>query len=723
LQLTRAEVTALEARTEGWVAGLQLAALSLRGRQDVAGFIAAFTGSHRFIVDYLAEEVIGHQPAELQSFLLQTSILDRMCSSLCDAVTGRTDSHLLLERLQQQNLFIILLDDERKWQRYHHLFPDLLRTHLQQPSSPLATLFPKQPIWDIQALHRRAATWFAAAGLLEEAIHHALAAQEFAWAGNLILQAAEAKLTRGEVALLFLWLEALPEVWVHTELQLQLLQVALLFLSNQFAAVQARLPAVEYAWQLAQRDPTATQGLFSHQEIPGLIAGLQAEIALFRDNFPRAVALSQQALAQLGRDILGLRSVIGNHFALHYWVRQAGAQVTPPQAGFGAAGDHQHDPADLIVLSQQAELKRIQGQYRQAILLFQRLLHLATEAAQPDQWLTTGLAHGMLSYLLYEANELVAAEAHAQQAIKLGQQGAGVGALFASYTGLSKVLLAQGNFAAVAETVAAMKQLAQSLDSTIFLRLATLLQMDLALAQGDLRMVAHWQQASGMRIDDAFDRSSALVYSRFARILVALGEVDAALTLLARLLEVFEATQWIEGMIKTFAVQAIAFRANHHRKPALSSLQRALTLAEPERYIRTFIDLGTSMHWLLLDFRDGLTCQPADEQQRRLLAYVDQLIGEFAPLPQTANSLLHPAHPPTPTPGALRVPQPLIEPLTARELQVLQLMAAGHSNREMAQLLVVSLGTVKKHLNNIFGKLSTTSRTQAIARARELQLL
>jgi len=389
-------------------------------------------------------------------------------------------------------------------------------------------------------------------------------------------------------------------------------------------------------------------------------------------------------------------------------------------------GLYGHEPTTLLALSQQAELKRIQGQYRQAILLFRQLLQLATEAQQPGQWLTTGLAHGMLGFLLYEANELAEAELHARQGIKLGQQGVGVGALFASYLGLAKVLLAQGKLTTAAEVIEAMKQLAQSLDSGVFLSLAALLRVEVGLAQGDWAAVAQWQQASGLQVDDAFDHSSALVYNRLACILVAQGQVDAALTLLSRLIALCEATHWVEGLIKTLAVQAIACLTQHQLEPALASLQRALMLAEPERYIRTFVDLGPPMRLLMLDLRLRINRQSPEQTQRRLLTYIDQLLAVFDPAPPTIADTPSPRSPTIHDPKSLTsggIIQNLVEPLTRRELEVLHLLAQGLSNQEIADQLIVAKSTLRTHINNLYGKLAVENRLQAVIRSQELGLL
>jgi LuxR family maltose regulon positive regulatory protein len=482
LNLTAAQVANLEAKTEGWAAGLQLAALSLHDRRDIDAFIAAFAGTYRYIMEYMTEEVLRRQQESVQSFLLQTAILERLSGSLCDALLGRADGEATLEQLVRANVFVIPLDDQGYWYRYHHLFADLLRHYLHRTGSPFASLLARELKGDVRELHRRAAAWYEGAGLPEDAIHHALAAQEFAWVGRLILDHAEARLARGEMTLLLRWLAALPEPWLQSQLQLQLLQAGLLFLTGKFDEIHQRLPHIEQAWSLHQIEATESQGLFSDQEIPGLIAALQAEIALFRGEMSRALPLFRQALAQLDRDILGLRSVMGHNLALNYfWPQGAGEQDTALAAEFGAPSPQPDALSTLMALGQRAGLKRRQGQYRQSIALLRQILHMAAESARPAPLPIIGLAHGELSHLLYEANELAAAEAHAHQGIELGAQGAGMAALIPSHLGLALVKTAQQRFAEASDAIDQLELLARRLGSGPFVSQAAFLRMYISL--------------------------------------------------------------------------------------------------------------------------------------------------------------------------------------------------------------------------------------------------
>jgi LuxR family maltose regulon positive regulatory protein len=759
LNLTVQQIATLEGKTEGWVAGLQLAALALHDRRDIESFITTFTGSYRYILDYMTEEILHRQPESVQSFLLQTAILERLNGSLCDAVTGRADGQRLLEQLGRANLFIIALDDQGYWYRYHHLFAELLRHHLQQRSSPFAGLLARELKGDVQELHRRAASWYEGAGLAEEAISHTLVTHEYQWASRLILSQAETRLALGEVMLLRRWLQTLPEAWLRSQLQLNLLQAWLLYFTGQFDELQQRLPEIEQAWHLHQIDPVEPLELFSYQEIPGLIAGLQAAIALLRGETRQAIELSQQALAQLGHDKLGLRSVIAHTLAKHRWLHREAEKAGPLPANSGETTTSSKGSADLTTLGHRAELKVTQGQYRQAIAIYQRILQVAAASEKPGEWLMSGVAHSELGLLLYEANELAAAETHARQGLKLGQQGAGAVALFVGYVGLTLVLLVQENFPEALETIQQLEQLAQNLDSSVLSSLAALLQMNLSLAQGDLTAVAQWQQASGMGVNDELVSTNALLYRGLARILVARGELDQATALLARLIPFFETAHWTEGLIRTLPIQAIAFQAQNKLELALITLQRALTLAEPELYIRTFVDLGAPMATLLLELLDvqrqgQFSPPPSSDYINRLLAAFDFRFS-IADLPKTAGSLepnvvespyhqeedlqlgLEIANEPetyTAQPGTSRssaepalpvreMIQNLVEPLTGRELEVLQLLGTGLSGQEIADKLVISRGTLKTHLKRIYDKLQVNSRAQAVEKGKDLNLL
>ncbi len=721
LELSVENITALESKTEGWVAGLQLAALSLQGRTDIENFIATFTGTHRYVLDYMTEEILHRQPDHVQNFLLQTAILERLNGPLCDAVTGRSDGQAMLEQLARANLFIVPLDEQGQWYRYHRLFADLLRHHLQQSTSSLM----EGGKAEVTELHRQAAAWYEQAGWIEEAIQHAIWAQDFERAGRLILQHAKTIIDRGGAALLLRWFKALPEVWLQSQLKLGLLQAWLLFFTGHLEEVQCKLAEVEITLSLPQATTDEDEGFKDH--VPGLVAGLQAQIALIKGDLPGAIALSQQALAHWEKDEEGPRGIIAHNLALAYWMNGEVEKANAILADLDPVVSHSNDPANLIALNNMAELKRMQGQDRQALALYQQLLQLTAEQENLGLSPLAGSAHVEVGHLLYEWNDLEGAEAHLRQGIKLGNQGAGFHALAVGYMGLFRVGLAQGDLAKVVEIIYQAEQLAAQMRVGPLAEMTMHMQVHLWLAQGDFEALAQWLQASRLAVEDEFDNRHIFTYTLFAQVLLAQGELEAAATLLARLLAWWESAKHTNRIIEILALQALTFQAQNNLDQALVVLQRALVLAEPEGYIRTFVDRGAALAALLTRIvaRDG----EADGKE-----YIDKLLAAFAKevgrMLDVRAEIAHPASliPPsssfTPHSSAhFASPQPLVEPLTKRELEVLQLLTTGLSGQEIADKLVISRSTLKVHLKRVYDKLGVKSRAQAVVKSKELDLI
>ncbi len=709
LELSAEQVAALEVKTEGWIAGLQLAALSLQDRTDIENFIAAFTGNHRYILDYMTEEILHRQSDSVQTFLLQTAILERLSGPLCDAVTGRSDGQAVLEQLARANLFIIPLDDQGQWYRYHRLFADLLRHHLQQTARFPAPLG-KGIKADVTELHRRAAAWYEQTGWIEEAIQHAIFAQDFERVGRLILHHAPMIIDRGGAALLLRWFKALPETWVQSRPKLGLLQAWLLFLTGHLEEVQRKLAALEITLGLPQ---AASPGLEADEggnndQVPGLLAGLQAQIALIKGDLPRAIALSQQALTYLMADEVGPPGVILGNLALAYWMNGEPEKAQGILSKLGAEGPSNSSPAALIALSHMAELKRMQGQDRHAFSLYQQLLQLTAEKEPLALSPIAGLAHTEVGHLLYEWNDLAGAEAHLRQGIKLGNQGAGFRPLMLGYIGLFWVRLAQENFDEAAAIIQQVEQLTAKMGADHLAEMTTHMWADLWLARRDFEALAQWIQASKLTVEDEFDNRSVFTYTVFAQVLLAQGELSAATSLLARLLVFWESVKQTHKVIEILALQALTFQAQQNLDQALATLQRALILAEPEGYIRTFIDNGPPMAALLKRIK---------AEGGGMKAYIHKLLTTFeqdeGEKRKGEKEKLHPS---------VLIPQPLIDPLTKRELEVLQLLTTGLSGSEIADKLVIARTTLKSHLRNIYNKLGVGSRAQAIVKAKELNL-
>ncbi|MDY6875407.1 MAG: LuxR C-terminal-related transcriptional regulator [Chloroflexota bacterium] len=703
LDLLAEDVAALETRTEGWIAGLQMAAISMRGRKDVTAFIRAFTGSHRFILDYLVEEVLDQQSPAIQEFLLKTSILERMTGSLCDAVLSKgaeeqgsggdgvfspalplrtsADSQKTLEYLEHNNLFVVPLDDERRWYRYHRLFADLLRQRLQQAQADL-----------VPTLRRRASEWYEQYGLIGEAASHALAADDFERAARLIEQTAWKMLTRGEMTTLLNWLGALPDEVVRARPRLDVFRAWALTLTSQLDHAELRL------------QETDTQGL------EGEVAAVRAYAACFRGDVTRAIELSRQALEHLPEEGLFLRSLMALNLGNAYWLSgnpaAAGQALTKAAALGQAAGDIY---LAMIATSLLGQAQEMAGQLHQAVETYRQALQLATpsqgEGRGSRPVLFAGLAHLGLAGPLYEWNDLDGAMRQVMRAIELGERGGSVSTLQGSYTTLAQVCQARGDMDGALEALHQAESLARKHDLIHVIGLVAAFRARLWLAQGDpstisgqaIAAASRWAQESGLSADDDLSYTGEIGHLTLAQVLIAQGMPGEALRLLARLLEAAQTAGRTGSVIEILALQALAFQAQSDLERALSALEQALSLAEPEGFVRIFLDLGEPMVRLL---RRALSQGIAPNYVARLLA----AFGEEVELTSPAM-------------------ESLIEPLSERELEVLRLIAAGLSNPEIAEELVIAVSTVKSHTNHIYGKLGVKNRTQAVARARELDLL
>lgn len=698
LHLSKTEIETLEKRTEGWIAGLQLAALSMQGRdaQDIPGFLASFSGSHPYILDYLAEEVLQRQPEPIQTFLLQTSILDRLCGPLCDTILSRgaeeqggrgeltpapplpcspAAAQDILEYLEQSNLFIVPLDDERRWYRYHHLFAELLRNFLQK----------KIGTPGVAGLHRRAADWFEQQGLVAEAMSHALAAGDAERAARLVEQNARTLLSRSEMTTLLSWLDALPAELVRSQPQLFLFQAWALTLTGQLDAVEAYL-------QEGERQP-------------GEVAAIRASVAYLRRDMPQAIALFQQALDTLPEENSFLRGAVALSLGIAYsWmgqVTQAGQALSQASA-ISQASSNWH--VALTALWNLAQLQIEQGRLRQAAELCCQALELAQQSQQDNQSLppAAGGACVSLGALLYEQNDLEGAATHLEAGIKLGEQGADLAILALGYLGQARLRRARADLKGALELANQAEQLARRYNSPYWAAQAAAYQARLWLAAGQLERMEQWAQEYHLSAHNEVSYLYEVEYLTLARLLVAQSKWTEAAALLERLRQAASTSERLGRVLEVLVLEALAYQAQSETTQALACLEQALTLAEPEGYMRLFLDEGQPMITLLTAATGWL---PAPHQ-----AYVDSLLAAN----RRKQENLHPSS---------FIPQPLIEPLSERELEILRLIAAGLSNGEIAEKLVVTVGTVKWHLNNIYGKLDARSRTQAVARAREVGVL
>ena len=722
LSISTADLAALEARTEGWIAGLQLAALAMRDHQDRSGFIRSFGGSNRYIVDYLAAEVFASQPDNIQAFLLQTAILDRMCGALCDAVlledqqqpagedpgspfsaldSRASSSQRILEQLERENLFVVPLDDARHWYRYHHLFADVLRHRL---TSNVAA----ETMAD---LHRRASSWYERQGLVGEAVQHGLLAADSTRVADLLERHGLHIIVGGQVHTALHWLNGLPDTLVRARPLLCTIHSLALLFTNDLTAAEARLQDAE-RW--IQPDTSAEQITL----IEGRAAAIRANIARYTGDIAGCVAYGHEVLRLLPESETIARTIATLHVARAFRVngdvrpaaeRRAIAVIAPFQVADNLLGR-------LAAITNLARLQVLQGRLHAAAATYREITNIA---AQPDEPL---LLEGPAYYagmgdLLYEWNELDAAEQHLTQAMTQIVDRVVVDAedVARAFLAQARLLQARGQHAGAQLTLASYMNLARERGFVAHLiARGAAAQAQLALARGDHAAAIAWADASAARQalrtagDLPFLREAE--YLTLARVWIAQAgaRLPQAIELLARLLEDAEAMGRIGSVVEILIVRVMAQWAHGARAAALATLERALTLAAPGGIIRRFIDEGPVMARLLAT---AATQGVMPEYTRMLLAACD------------THAAVAPSHLNRPDGGSIALAQPLIEPLTARELEILQLIAQGLSNREMSERLFLAVSTIKGHNLKIFGKLQVQRRTEAIARARELGLL
>jgi LuxR family maltose regulon positive regulatory protein len=642
--------------------------------------VHSFTGSNRYVLDYLMDEVFRQQSPETQAFLLQTSILDRLTASLCDAVTGRSDGRERLLALEQANLFLLPLDQSRTWYRYHHLFADVLRHRLQIEVGREAA-----------GLHGRASRWYAENRFPIDAIHHALAAADWEAAANLILGTHSEMMKRGEVVTLLGWFRALPEEVVHAHPQLCLGFSWPLIMSEQIDAAESCLAHAE---QAGHEDPAFLGGA----------AAARAYIARARGDGRRAVELSRQALALLPQDDFTSRSVVAANLGMAYWyaghLAEAEQVLTEAREAARRSGNSYAGGGAQFFL---AKVQAARGRLQRAVDLNREVIE------QGGHMPVVGVAHADLARLLYERDDLAAAEGQVRQGLELSRRVADTEFQIANLRTLALVRQAQGDVPAAQQALQECAELAKHPGISPPARLHALAYQALvALARGDLGAVSGLLgRAPPLEAIGSFPDYLLLSLAQ-ARLLLAQGQRTAAADLLAARHERAAQAGFVSGVMETRALQALAAPS---AEEAFACLAEALALAEPEGYARTFLDLGEPMKELLSAFRDRGAAGPAVQ------AYAGKLLAAFSPpgvQPQAGSAAAGAAGRPGST---------LIEPLSERELEVLDLLAGGQTNYEIARALSVSINTVKTHLANIYGKLGVHDRRRAVARGEELGLL
>ena len=688
LSLSEQDIAALAERTEGWIAGLQLAALSMQGQQNFHDFIHTFSGSNRYVVDYLIEEVFNQQPAEIQSFLLQTSVLARMSAPLCNAMleNSRLNSQAILEQLERDNLFVIALDPDRQWYRYHQLFAESLRNRLRKiPLDDLAV--------GVAELHQRASDWFEQNELVEEAIQHALLARDFVRSLRLITQAAPFLFPQAGFKTLSDWVDQLPTDQVGANHELMTYLAWMWLLTGQSEKLKTFISTTR-----TMQDEQASPGS------RGRLLGLQAMLALLNEQTPESLAFGREALSLLKSEDFFIRGIVLANLsrAQIYAGEMEGAVRTLKEAIDLSERNGLRLGAVTLLVSLAMEVD-LMGHRREAVTFCQRALTLARDTRGRLSFIATTPYIG-LSWLAYEANELEEARASILQAETFLK-------LVDLYPARHAVLqmrfllhLAQGEQEAVRQVIQEARQFAQQIELTSYLSVWASLEAEWHLRAGNLMHVREW--INTIDVPAAATKAISFVipqrdttFFTYIHLLLAEKNWEAAHLLLTDLENLAQEKKRNGPLISLFLMHAHVKWEQGEPGQAIHFLERAVKIAAPEGIIRPFLDeAGPQMaalprvHLVAPAFVEGI------------LSALGEISAPGLP-PSIADQV------------------PLPESLSEREFEVLQLIAEGYSNQEIAQKLVVAVSTVKKHINSIFGKLGVTHRAQAIAQARELGIL
>lgn len=691
LALSAEDVEALEERTEGWAVGLQMAALSLQGRQDVERFIGDFTGSHRFVLDYLTDEVLSRQPEPVREFLLRSSVLSRLSAPLCEALTGRDDAQDILERLDAANLFLIPLDDTRTWYRYHHLFGTLLRHQLERQAGRPA----------VAALHERASQWYSDHGHPEDALEHALAAGAMDRATELVTEHALPRLMRADAGTVIRWIRSLPAEWLERRPKLRLSYAWALVSQLELKAAAEHVDAAEDALEAA---PDA--------DLTGHVEVLRGMLTRTAGRNREAIALYHSALDWLPEDSHFVRGVLFLDTGTA-WLGLDG--LAAAEEAFEAA---RRECARIgntfcVLLAEWhlAELHLAQGRLHKAAELARESLRSA--AGRDGQTIpAAAMARGILADVRREWNDLPGAVEEAAEAWELGKRGEIASGLLSGSLSMSRVLSSLGDFPGALTALGRAEEVIRRtgqphwLESILSFRAGV--QLRQARVEGDaeaLEAASRWARDSGLLgswrngpVTDAFNDIHRRDFAHLviARLLLARGETAQALELLAALLAMAEETGRAHSVIEVLCLEALARNLQGDRQGAVAVLGRALALAEPEGYVRLFADEDPVLAGLIAE------------------AAPDAVSPEYARKLLEAFGIEKPAR---------AEPREAAEPLSDRELEVLRLIATGLSNADAGRRLHIAPSTVKKHLENIYAKLGTRNRTQAIARARDIGVL
>ena len=698
LQLTAADVAALEGRTEGWIAALQLAALSLRGRDDATAFIAGFAGDARYVVDYLVEEVLARQPEDVQSFLLETSVLDRLSGPLCDAVTGDGGGKAMLESLDRSNLFLVPLDDRRQWYRYHHLFADVLRARLLDEQAD-----------HIPELHRRASGWYERNGERAVAIDHALAAGDFDRAADLVELAAPALQRARQEHTLRRWMEALPDAQLRVRPVLSNDYVGSLMSTGQLEGVEPYLLAAEQWLDAMAAEGSRPRGMVVVDEerfptLPSAVAVHRAGQALLLGDRAGCISHARRAVALAGADDHLGRAAGAALIGLASW---GNGDVAAAEAGYTESWTHMERAghvADVLGLAVTlGDLQIVLGRLGDAMRTYQRALRLAEEQGGGHVLRGTADMYVGMAALHREWGDLPAATDLLLRSRDLGEHLGLPQNPHRSLVAMARVREAEGDLDGAVQLLVEAERVYAG-DFSPEVRPIAAMRARVLTGQGRWAEALDWARDRGLSVDDDVSYLREFEQLTLARALLArlrsepgAPSLDGTLGLLGRLLHAAEVGGRTGSVIEILVLLALGRQVRGDVPAALVPLGQALTLAEPEGYRRVFLDEGVPMAALLR----------AAAEQGGATDYVRGLLAAYGDI-ETARST-----------GTAS----LIEPLSGRELDVLRLLRTDLGGPDIARELVVSLNTVRTHTKNIYAKLGVNSRRAAVRRAEELDLL
>jgi LuxR family maltose regulon positive regulatory protein len=697
LDLVADDVAALEGRTEGWIAALQLAALSIQGREDAREFIARFAGNDRYIVDYLVEEVLQHQPAEVRGFLLQSAVLDRLTGSLCDALTGRDDGSDMLMAAERANLFLVPLDDRREWFRFHHLFADVLRARLLSED-------PER----IPLLHQRASRWYECHDLAEDAVRHALAALDFDRAARLMELAVPAVRRHRQDAMFWRWLQALPDDIVRRSPVLSVFYGAMLLIAGDLAAVEPRLDDAERAMAAAAGGPTppwaGTEALLT---LPATIAVYRASLAQARGDTAGTSEHARHALELAGPSDHLVRGSAAAFLGLAAWasgdVSSALETFAAAMASLHAAGNLVDELGSTVVL---ADMWLVAGRPSQARRLYERALRAAVAEGEPVAQATAEL-HVGLSEIDCEAGDLASAKLHLETARVFVERVSTTQSSHRWFVAMALVARAEGDPGGAIDLLD-QAELLYRRGYFPEVRPIAAMKARVSIAQGNLAEAAEWARERGVSVTDQVSYLREFDHLTLVRLLIAQQRAHQESTaihqvdpLLDSLLEAAEASGRAGSLVEIRMLQALSQDARGARPLAREALGRAVAQTpEPRAYAQLFLDEGVAMVSLL---RDAVHHDVGGDHAHYLL------------------SLL--ASPEARAPGSGQRHAPTAEVLSERELQVLRLLDSELSGPQIARELFVSHNTMRSHTKHIFTKLGVTSRRAAVVRARERGLM